>query len=86
MEDFLVGDVVEDVVARIVMDAQALLLDEGVVADGVDLKAGGERDRSERAMRRQCHVVGFRHRRDLAALGDAAGMRQIRLQDVDIAV
>src|SRR5699024_11679840 len=44
-----VGDVVEQVIARVVVDAQALFLDEGVVAAGIDLQAGGERDRAQGA-------------------------------------
>src|SRR5690349_17007278 len=40
-EDFRVLDVVEQIVALVVVDAEALFLDERVVADGVDLQARG---------------------------------------------
>lgn len=32
------------------------------------------------------YIIGFHHRRELAAIGDAAGMRKVQLGDVDIAV
>src|SRR5699024_2636966 len=44
VEDGAVHHVVEQVVVGVVMDAQALLLDEGVVGPGVDLQAGGQGD------------------------------------------
>ena len=59
-----------------------MLLDHGVVADGVELQAGGQRDRPQRAVQRQRHVVAFRHGRDLAGFGDTAGMGRIGLDDV----
>lgn len=46
-EDLFVGDVVEDVVRLVVVDAEALFLDEGVIADRVDLQAGGKGNRPE---------------------------------------
>ena len=58
VEDRGVGDVVEQVVARVVVDAQALFLDERVVAAGIDLQAGGERDGA-----REGSAARARHRR-----------------------
>src|SRR5690606_39423775 len=85
-ERLAVADVVEQVVVGVVVDAQALFLDEGVVAAGVDLQAGRQRDRAERAVQRQGDVVGLGHGGDLAGLGDAAGVRRIGLDDVHIAL
>lgn len=51
LEDVLIGDVVEDIVAVIVVNAEALFLDEGVIGDRIDLQACGKRNRPERAMR-----------------------------------
>ncbi|MND63827.1 hypothetical protein D3C80_551450 [compost metagenome] len=86
MEDFLVGDIVEDIVALIIVDTEALFLNEGVVGDCIDLQAGGKGDRAERAMGCQRHIIGFRHGGYLAAFGNPASMRKIRLDDVDITV
>ncbi|MNV12343.1 hypothetical protein D3C71_1029410 [compost metagenome] len=80
-----VFDVVEQVVALVVMDAQALFLDERVVASRVQLQARRQGNRAQRAMQRQRHVVGFGHVGDLAGFGDAAGVGCIRLDDVDVA-
>ena len=86
LEYFSVADVVEQVVALVVVDAQALFLNEGVVADAIQLQARSQRNRPERAMQRQRHVVGLGHAGDLARLGDAASMRGVRLNDVDVAL
>ena len=50
---------------------------------GGELQAGGERQRPERAMRRDGDVIGLGHRRDLAAFEDSAGVAQVGLDDVD---
>src|SRR5450830_1060942 len=71
-------------VALVVVNAQALLLDKRVVADRVQLQAGGQRDWAQRAVQRQGHVVGFGHVGDLAGFGDAAGVGSVRLDDVDV--
>ena len=42
-----------------------------------------ERQRPQRAMRRDGNVIGLGHRGDLAAFEDAAGVAQVRLDDVD---
>src|SRR5690606_3870535 len=41
-------DVIQNVIGRVVVDAEALLLDEGVVASRIHLKARRKRDRAER--------------------------------------
>jgi hypothetical protein len=41
VEDLGIADVVEQVVALVVLDAKTLLLDEGVVAVGIELQAHG---------------------------------------------
>ena len=64
------------------MHAQALFLDHGIVADRIQLQAGGQGDGTQRTMQRQAHIIGFRHGGDLAGFGDAAGMRRIGLDDV----
>ena len=77
-----VCEVIEQVAALIVMDPQALFLNKGVVADGVNLQAGSQSDRTQWTMRGQSDVVCFRHSGDLPALGYAAGMGEIRLDNI----
>src|SRR3954452_14911167 len=45
-----IDEVVEQIVGGVVLDSEALLLDDGVVASGVDLQARCQRDRSQRAV------------------------------------
>ena len=68
------------------MNAEALLLDERVVTGRIDLQAGGERDGAERAVQGERDVVGLRHGGDLLALGDAARVGEVGLDDVDVPV
>ena len=65
------------------MDAEALFLDQEVRRGERDLQAGGERDRAERAVRGQHRAVRLGERGDPAHLGDAAGVRQVGLDDRD---
>jgi hypothetical protein len=51
-----------------------VLLDQGVGRAGVELDAGREREGAERAVLRQLGAGRLGYRRDLAALGDAAGV------------
>src|SRR5690606_17848000 len=67
-----VRQIVEEVVGLVVVDAEALLLDECVMAGGVHLQAGRQRDGAQRAMRRRGHIEGLGHGDDLFAFGDAA--------------
>src|SRR5215216_1099773 len=78
-----IGEVVQQVVVDVVMNTEALFLDEGVVGAGVDLQAGGEGDGAERAVQRHRDVVRLCHGGDLAGLADPAGVRWARLDDVD---
>src|SRR5215213_8504354 len=78
-----IGEVVQQVVVDVVMNTEALFLDEGVVGAGVDLQAGGKGDGAERAVQRDRDVVRLCHRGDLAGLADPAGVRGVRLDDVD---
>jgi len=84
-KDFGLRQIVQQIIALVVVDAQALLLDESVVRHRIDLQTSGQRYRAERAVQRKGDVVGFGHGGDLAGFGDAAGVRDIRLDDVDIA-
>ena len=52
-EDRGVLQVVEQVAGGVVVDAQRLLLDEGVVADRVELQVRRQGDGAERAVQRQ---------------------------------
>ena len=45
------------------------------------MKAGGQRDRPERIVRRDGGVIRLGHAGDQPALGDAAGVTQVRLQN-----
>src|SRR5215212_8121551 len=78
-----IGEVVQQVVVDVVMNTEALFLDEGVVGAGVDLQAGGKGDGAERAVQRDRDVVRLCHRGDLAGLADPAGVRWVRLDDID---
>src|SRR5919202_363740 len=68
------------------MNPQALLLDDDIRRRCAHLETRSERDWPQGAVRRDRDVVCFGHRRDLADFRDAAGMGEIRLDDVDIAV
>jgi len=65
LEGRRVGDVVQQVVALIVMNVETLFLNERVRRAGVDLDERRQRNRSEWAVGHQRHVVGFGHARDL---------------------
>ncbi len=77
-------DVIEQVVALVVVDAQALLLDKRVVAHGIQLKARGQSDRSQGAMQRQGDVIRLGHVGDLAGFGNTTRVGGIRLNDIDV--
>src|SRR5699024_10021825 len=81
-----VFDVIQYVVPLVVVDAEALFLDDGVMASRINLQARCQCNRPERTMRCSSDIKGFGHRYDLLAFRDAAGMRQIRLDDVSRAV
>ena len=68
------------------MDAQALLLDGGVVTGCINLQTGGQGDGTEWAVGRHGNIVGLGHRGDLLDFGDAAGVRQVGLDDVNQAI
>ena len=51
--------IVAEIALLVVMDSEALLLDEGVVADRVHLQACRQRDRPQGAMRREGDVIGL---------------------------
>lgn len=74
LEDGSVGEVVQKAGPGVVVDAEALLLDQEVGGGEAHLEAAGERDRAERAVRGQGHVVGLCHRRCPPHLRDASGM------------
>ena len=78
-----IEEVVEHLGALVVVDSDALFLDEVVRSREADLQARGERKRAERAVRRELDVKRLRESRDLAGLGDAASMRDVRLRDGD---
>lgn len=75
----LIEDVVQRLVIGVVVDAHALLLNEGVVAGGVHLETGAQGDGPQGAVGRQRDVIGLRHGGDLFHLCDAAGMGQVGL-------
>ena len=68
VEDRRVDEVVEDIIALVVVNVEALFLDERVRRDGIDLQTRRECNRPERAVWRHCHVVRFGHRRDFVSL------------------
>lgn len=82
----LVQQVVLDVVVAgldVVVDALAHLLDDEVGRGHGELHARGQGDGAQRAVRRDRHVVRFRHGRHAPHLGQAAAVRNVRLDDVD---
>ena len=66
-----VVNVIENALAYIVMDADALLLNHGVVAGGVHVQAGGQSDGAQGAMGSQGDIVALRHGTDLFNFGKA---------------
>src|SRR5687768_9287806 len=77
-----VHEIVEQVAALVVMNAERLFLDEGIRRAEIDLQTRGETNRTERTMRRDRHIESLRHRRDLLQFADPAGVRAVRLDDV----
>ena len=73
-EILLIIDIIQDTLPDVVVDPDTLLLKHAIITDRIDLQAGRQRDRSKRAVRRQRHIVGFRHRANLFHLCDPAGM------------
>ena len=65
------------------MDAERHLLHHEIGRAIGELQARRKRERTERAMRRDRDVVGFRHRGDPADFGNPAGMAEIGLDDID---
>ena len=58
-----------------------VLLAEEIRRAGIELQAGRQGDRPERAMRRNHYVVNLGHRGNFARLEDAADMREVRLDN-----
>ncbi len=56
-EILLIIDIIQDTLPDVVVDANTLLLKHAIIADCINLQAGRQRDRSKRAMRRQCHIA-----------------------------
>ena len=79
----LVHHVVQDFGALVVVDADALLLDQEVGRREAHLQARGQGKGAERAVRGQLDVVDLGQGGDLADLGDAAGVREVRLRHGD---
>ena len=67
------------------MNADALLLNYRIIAGGIHIQAGGQGYRSQRAVGRESHIVGLCHRRDFFHLRNAAGMGQVRLNNIHAA-
>jgi hypothetical protein len=74
-----VGQVVEMAAAVAVADAQYLFLHDEVGDGEVELEAGGEGDRAERAVRGHQDVARLCHRGDATGLGDAVGVADVGL-------
>ena len=64
------------------MDAEALLLNDGVRCAVVELEAGRESDGAERAVRRDGDVEAFRHSGDFADFRDTASVAEVWLDDI----
>ncbi len=78
-----VDDVVEQFRVGVVVDADALFLDQEVGSREGDLQAGGERERPEWTVRGEQRVEGLREGGNPAHLGDTARVREIRLRHGD---
>ena len=59
-----------------------LLLDDEIGRGDIEMQRGDAGDRAERIVWRDADARGFRHRGDLARLGQAAGMADIGLGDM----
>ena len=82
----LIDQVIQQIILLVVVNSQALLLDKGIVAARIYLQASGQRNGSQRAVRRGGHVERLGHRDDFLALGNAAGVREVGLNDVGITI
>jgi len=60
-----------------------VLLRKQVRHAGVELHAGGKRDGAEGIVRRDLHIVGLSHSRDLTRLKYAAAVAEVGLDDGD---
>jgi hypothetical protein len=69
-----IENVVEQVVLLVVVDSQALFLNESVVADSIKLETGRQRNRAQWAVQCERNVIGFGHSSDLTDFGDSARM------------
>src|SRR5699024_10563872 len=85
LEHVYVREIIEDIAGVIVVDVQALFLNEGVWRAGVDVDARRESDRAEGTVWRERDIVGFSHAGDLLHFRDPTCMREIGLDDVDMA-
>jgi hypothetical protein len=65
------------------MDAERHLLNDEIRRGRPDVQTSGERERTDRTMRRERDVIGLRHRSDTSAFGNATGMREVGLHDID---
>src|SRR5690606_15034495 len=70
LQRFGVSHVVEHLGALVVVNADALLLDEEVRGRERDLQAGGKSEWPERAVRGELHVIDLGQGRDATNLGD----------------
>src|SRR4029450_886814 len=62
VEHRAIGQIVEQITAHVVVDTEALLLDEGVVRTAVDLQTGGECNWAEGTVQCDRDVVRLGHR------------------------
>src|SRR4051794_21158443 len=85
MEHGGIHQVVQKVAPLVVMNAEALLLDEGIRSAEVDLQGGSETDRAEWAVRCDGYIVSLGHGGDLLQLGNAAAMAHVGLDDIGAA-
>ena len=74
--------IIKHLFAHIIEDPHRLLLNHGIVADRVQLKAGTQRNGPQWAVRSHGHVIRLRHRSDFPYLRQPAGVTQIGLNDI----
>ena len=74
--------IIQHIASFVIVNGHALFLNDGIVASGIQLNAGGQRYRPEGAMRGEGDIMGFCHGSDFLTLCNATRMRKIRLDNV----
>lgn len=82
-KDGRIGDIIQQVISLIIMDAEALFLNDRIIRRRIYLKAGGKSDWPKRTMRSDRNIERFGHSEYFLAFRDASRMGQVGLNNID---